>query len=72
MLPEISTVAPNSLIARANDSAVPARIAGTRFGQDDAPERRERLAPSDCGRLFHLAVELEQHRLHGAHDERAA
>ena len=69
-LPEISTVEPNSLIARANDSAVPAAIAGSRFGRMIRRKMVNRLGAERGGGLLHLAVELEQHRLHGAHDER--
>ena len=47
-LPEISTVEPNSLIARANASAVPAAIAGHEVRQDDAPEVVLGLAPSEA------------------------
>ena len=47
MLPVIKTVLPNSLIARANDSAVPARIAGTRFGRTTRRNVVNGLAPSD-------------------------
>ena len=38
--------------------------------EDDAPEDRERARAERRGRLLHLAVELEQHGLHGADDER--
>ena len=40
--------------------------------QHDPAEGRERRRPERAGRLLDLAVELGQHRLHGAHDERAA
>src|SRR4051812_7960818 len=48
MFPEISTVAPYSLSARANDSAAPARIAGTRFGSTTRRKIVNPLAPSDA------------------------
>ena len=69
-LPEISTVEPNSLIARANASAVPAEIAGTRLGSTIRRKVVHRPAPERRRGLLHLRVELEQHRLHGAHHER--
>ena len=38
--------------------------------EDDAPEDADRPRAEAGGRLLHLAVELEQHGLHGADDER--
>ena len=72
MLPAISTTEPNSPTARANASAGAARRSpGTRFGQDDRGGTIVAAAGAERRRgLLHLAVELDQHRLHRAHDER--
>ena len=70
MLPAMSTTEPNSPTARANASAAPERIAGHEVGQDDPPEDRRRARAERHRRLLHLAVELDQHRLHRADDER--
>ena len=70
-LPEISTTEPNSPSARAKASAVARqdrRAAGS--AGRSAGRSSSRRRPSERGRLLHLGVELEQHRLHGAHDER--
>ena len=48
MLPEISTVEPNSLMARAKASAVPAAIAGAMFGRMIRRKIVAGLAPSDA------------------------
>ena len=69
-LPVSSTVAPNSLIARVNASAVPASIAGSRLGQQHPAERGEPARAQRVRRLLHLRVQLEQHRLDRADDER--
>ena len=55
MLPEMSTVEPNSLIARANASAAAGQIAGNMFGR-----MIRRKVVTGCGaerrrRLLHLA-----------------
>ena len=39
-------------------------------GEDDAAERRPAARAERRGRLLRLAVDLHQHGLHGAHDER--
>ena len=70
MLPAISTIEPNSPSARANARPAPPRMAGTSVRQDDAAEGRQRRGPERGRRLLRLAVELDQHRLHRAHDER--
>ena len=69
-LPDSSTSEPYSLTARANDSAAPAAMAGVRLGSMMRRNMVNRLAPERRGRLLDLAVELGEHRLHGAHDER--
>ena len=69
-LPEMRTTDPNSPSERANPSAEPDRIAGKRFGKDDPPEGLEGRRAERRGRLFHLEVELEEHRLDGSDDER--
>ena len=68
--PDSRTREPNSPIARAKASAAPARIAGVRFGKDDPAEDGQRPGAQRRGGLLHLAVELQQHRLDGADDER--
>ena len=69
-LPEISTTEPNSPIARAKPSAVPVEHRGRQVRQDDPAQDRDGRRAERGGRLLHVAVELEQHRLHGADDER--
>ena len=64
------TIAPISPTARANAIATPERIPGRMFGQHDAPERREVARPERLRRLLQLRVELDQHGLHRADDER--
>ena len=68
--PEISTSAPISPTARANASATPERMPGRMFGSTMLRKTRSSLAPSERAASSHLAVELEQHGLHRAHDER--
>ena len=46
--PEMSTTAPNSPTARANASATPERIAGSRFGKMIRRKIGERRAPSEA------------------------
>ena len=43
---------------------------GQQAREDDAAEGRERRGAEGGRRLLGLAVELDQHRLHRAHDER--
>ncbi len=69
-LPEISTSEPNSPTARAKLSATPETIAGASDGQHDPPKHGQRPGAERGGGFLHRAVELEQHRLHRAHDER--
>ena len=68
--PEMSTTEPNSPIARANASATPGQDGREQVRKDDVAERREGAGPQRGGGLLHLAVELEQHRLHGPDHER--
>ena len=70
MLPLISTTEPNSPTALAKARLQPLAIAGHERRQDHAPERHEGRGPERRGRLLGLAVELAQHGLHAAHDER--
>ena len=69
MFPEMRTTEPNSPTAFPNESAAPERIAGHQVREDDPPERRERARAERRRRLLHLAVELEEDRLHRADDE---
>ena len=69
MLPAISTSEPNSPSARAKASPAPPRMAGSRFGKMMRRKIVKRPGAERRGRLLHLPVELEQHRLHGAHHE---
>ena len=64
------TSEPNSPTAFANASATPERIPGRMFGKTTRRKVCSSEAPSDARRLLHLVVELEQHRLHRADDER--
>ena len=68
--PANRTSEPNSPIARANASAEPARIAGSRLGRMMRRKVVNGPAPSDARRLLRLDVDLHQHRLDGADDER--
>ena len=70
MFPEIRTIEPNSPTARANASAQPLMIAGPEVRQHDPAEGRPAARAERRGRLLHVAVELDQHRLDRAHDER--
>ena len=69
-MPESSTSEPYSLIARANESAAPEVIAGARLGRMIIRKTVNRLAPERGRGLLHLGLELDQHRLHRADDER--
>ncbi len=71
-LPVMITSEPNSPTAFANASATPDRIPGRMFGKTTRRKVCSSEAPSERGRLLHLAVELEQDRLHRADDERQA
>ena len=70
MLPEIRISEPNSPIARAKASATPARMAGRRFGRMILRKIVSGPGAERGGRLLHVLVELDQHRLHRADDER--
>ena len=70
MLPEISTVAPNSVMARVKASAVPARIAGSRFGRMIRRKMVSRPAPSDAAPSSISWSSSTSTGLHGADDER--
>ena len=69
-LPAIRITAPNSPIARANASATPERSAGKRCGKTMRRRIVKTARAERRGSFLHLAVELDQHRLHGADDER--
>ena len=69
MLPEMSTTEPNSPMARAKPRPLPVRMAGSRVGR----MMRRRMVGGGAerrGRLLHVAVQLQQDRLHGTHHER--
>ena len=69
-LPLSSTSEPYSEIARANDSAAPAAIAGSQARQDDPAEDRQPAGAEGGRGLLDVRLELLEHRLHRAHDER--
>ena len=72
MLPEMKTTEPYSPSARAKASAKPVSSAGTSAG---AITRREGLQAAGAERrrgLFEFRIQILEHRLHGAHDERQA
>ena len=70
MLPEIRTIEPNSPTARANASAAPLQDRRHEVGEDHADEDGPAVGAERERRLLHLAVELDQHGLHRADDER--
>ena len=70
MLPLIRTTEPNSPTALAKARLQPLAIAGTSAGRITRRNVTKRRGPERGGRLLGLAVELAQHRLHAAHDER--
>ena len=69
-LPESSTSEPYSEIARANDSAAPAAMAGARLGRMIRRRIVTRRGAQRGGGLLDVGLELLEHRLHRAHDER--
>ena len=72
MLPAMKMTEPYSPSARANASAKPVSSAGS---SSAGSTRRKRLPArrAERGRGFlELGVEILEHRLHGAHDERQA
>ena len=72
MLPAMKITEPYSPTARANASAKPVSSAGSKRRQHDAAERLPARGAEAGGGLLDLGVEILQHRLHGAHDERQA
>ena len=70
LLPLSSTSEPYSAIARANDSAAPAAIAGTRLGRMIRRKIVSRVRAQGGGCLLDVVLELLEHRLHRADDER--
>ena len=68
--PEMITSDPISPTAFANASATPDRIPGRMFGKITPAERRELRRAERRRRLLHLLVELGEHGLHRADDER--
>ena len=64
------TSEPNSPTAFANASATPDRIPGRMFGKTTRRNVVELGGAERAGRLLHLRVELLQHGLHRADDER--
>ena len=70
LLPEMKTTEPYSPIARANASAKPVTIAGHSAGQDHAAQRLPARRAERRRGLLDLGLELLEHRLHRAHDER--
>ena len=69
-LPEISTTEPYSPIARAKASAAPDTTAGRICGSTMRRNTVERRRAERGGGLLGVAVQVDQHRLHGAHHER--
>ena len=69
-LPLRRTSEPYSLIARAKDRAAPAAAAGAIAGRITRRKVVKRLAPRDGSSLLDVEVELLEHRLHRADDER--
>ena len=67
MLPAMKITEPYSPTARASASAKPVRIAGISDGSMTRNTVWRRLAPRVADGLLELAVELLEHRLHGAH-----
>ena len=61
---------PNSPTAFANASATPERIPGRMFGKTTRRNVLRLGRAERARRLLHLAIELREHGLHGAHDER--
>ena len=72
MLPAMKITEPYSPTARAKASAKPVSSAGSRRRQDHAPEGLPARRAEAGGGLLELRVEVLQHRLHRAHDERQA
>ena len=64
------TSEPISPTARAKASATPERIPGRMFGRTTRRKTVTSDAPSERAACSISRVELEEHRLHGAHDER--
>ena len=71
MLPEMSTIEPNSPMARAKARPAPVRIAGSSVGSTMRRRIVERRRAEGRGGLLHVQVQLEQHGLDGA-DRRTA
>ena len=72
MLPEMKTTEPYSPIARAKARAKPVSSAGATVGQDHPVEGLPAAGAEAGGGLLDLHVEVVQHRLHRADDERQA
>ena len=70
MLPAMKITEPYSPSARANASAKPGQQRRPHHRQDDAPEGLPAVRAQAGGRLFDFRVQILQHRLHGADDER--
>ena len=72
MLPAMKMTEPYSPTPRAKASAKPVSRAGRIAGRITRENVCQRLAPRRRGRLLDLGVEVLQHRLDRAHDERQA
>ena len=72
MLPAMKITEPYSPTPRAKASAKPVSAAGKIAGKQDARERLPAARAQARRGLFELAVEIFEHRLHRAHDERQA
>ena len=70
MLPAMKMTEPYSPTPRAKASAKPGNRRRSYRRKDDAHERLPATGAQTRGRLFELAIEILQNRLHGAHDER--
>ena len=72
MLPAMKITEPYSPSARAKASAKPVSSAGSSAGRITRAKRLPARGAEGRGGLLQLALEVLEHRLHGAHDERQA
>ena len=70
LLPEMITTRADLADRPRERERDPGEDPGQDVRQDDPPEDGELRGAERARRLLHLAVELEQHRLHGPDDER--
>ena len=72
MLLEMKTTEPYSPSARANASAKPVSSAGRQHRKNHAPENLPAVRAEARGGFLKFRIEIFEHRLHGADDERQA